>query len=155
VSEFVGEVTLTAPDGTEQIITLEEISPGRFVSSFEGTQQGLYRASEGEGEGAIETVFGLGPAAPREFVETVASGDKLEPIVTPLRGGTLNLEDGIPGLRLVGEGRNAAGRGWIGLTPRNAYLTTNITVTPLVSPWLFLLLAGLLSIAAWLREGRR
>jgi hypothetical protein len=155
LSEFVGDVTLTAPDGTEQIVTLEEISPGRFVASFEGTQQGLYRATEGEGEEAIETVFGLGPAAPREFVETVASGDKLEPIVTPLRGGTLRLEDGIPGLRLVGEGRNAAGRGWIGLTPRDAYLTTNITVTPLVSPWLFLLLAGLLTIAAWLREGRR
>ena len=159
LSEFVGEVTLTAPDGTEQIVTLEEISPGRFVASFEGTQQGLYRATEGptegEGEQAIETVFGLGPAAPREFVETVASGDKLAPIVTPLRGGTLRLEDGIPGLRLVGEGRNAAGRGWIGLTPRDAYLTTNITVTPLVSPWLFLLMAGLLTVAAWLREGRR
>lgn len=151
LSETVGEVTLTAPDGTEQAIALEEVSPGRFVTSFEGTQQGLYRVVEGD----IETVFGLGPAAPREFIETVASGDKLQPLVEPLRGGILNLEDGIPGLRLVGEGRNAAGRGWIGLTPRNAYVTTNITVTPLVSAWLFLALAALLTIGAWLREGRR
>ncbi len=151
LAEEIGEVTLTAPDGTEEIILLEEVTPGRYSATFEGTQQGLYRAVEGE----IETVFGLGPAAPREFVETVASGDKLEPIVTPLRGGILALEDGIPSLRMVGEGRNAAGRGWIGLTPRNAYVTTNITVTSIVSPWLFLLLAALLSVGAWLREGRR
>jgi hypothetical protein len=56
---------------------------------------------------------------------------------------------------MVGEGRNAAGRGWIGLTPRNAYVTTSITVTPLVSAWLFLALAALLTVGAWLREGRR
>jgi hypothetical protein len=151
LSETVGDVTLIAPDGTEQIVALEEISPGRFVASFEGTQQGLYRATEGE----IETVFGLGPAAPREFVETVASGEKLASLVEPLRGGILNLEDGLPALRMVGEGRNAAGRGWIGLTPRNAYVTTSITVTPLVSAWLFLALAALLTVGAWLREGRR
>ncbi len=147
----VGEVTVTDPDGSERAITLDEVRPGRFVASFEGTSQGLYRVKEGE----IETVFALGPAAPREFVETVASGDKLEPIVAPLRGGILNIEDGIPNVRMVSEGRNAAGRGWIGLTPRNAYVTTNITVTPLVSSWLFLLLAALLSVGAWLREGRR
>jgi len=88
-------------------------------------------------------------------VETVASGDKLVGLVDATRGGVLSLEDGVPGLRMVGEGRNAAGRGWIGLTPRNAYVTTNVTVTPLVSPWLFLLLAALLTVGAWLREGRR
>jgi len=61
----------------------------------------------------------------------------------------------VPNLRLVREGRNAAGRGWFGLTPRDAYLTTSVTVTPLVSAWLFLLLAGLFTVGAWLREGRR
>ena len=151
LSEEIGEVAITEPDGTTRAIDLNEVSPGRFASSFEGVDQGLYRVVEGE----IETVFALGPAAPREFVETVASGEKLEPLVTPLRGGILNIEDGVPGLRMVSEGRNASGRGWIGLTPRNAYVTTNITVTPLVSSWLFLLLAALLTVGAWLREGRR
>ncbi len=151
LAKTIGEVSVTTPDGTEQVLTLEEISPGRFVASFEGQEQGLYRVKEGD----IETVFALGPAAPREFVETVASGDKLEPMVTPLRGGIVNIEDGVPGIRMVGEGRNASGRNWIGLTPRNAYVTTNITVTPLVSAWLFLALAALLTVGAWLREGRR
>ena len=39
----------------------------------------------------------------------------------------------------MAEGRNASGNGWIGLTPRDAYLTTDVTVSPLLRPWLFLL----------------
>ncbi|PTX54737.1 hypothetical protein C8N43_3557 [Litoreibacter ponti] len=147
----VGELEITAPDGTVTVVPLEETTPGRFTATFVGPEPGLYRLKEGD----QESVIALGPAAPREFVETIASGDKLEPLVDSTRGGILRLEEGLPGLRMVGEGRNAAGRGWIGLTPRNAYLTTNVTVTPLVSPWLFLLMAALLTIGAWLREGRR
>ncbi|WP_281856629.1 hypothetical protein [Litoreibacter halocynthiae] len=146
-----GELEITAPDGTVTKLPLEETSPGRFTATFEGPEPGLYRLKEGD----QESVVALGPAAPREFIETIASGDKLEDLVDATRGGILRLEDGIPNLRMVGEGRNAVGRGWIGLTPRNAYLTTNVTVTPLVSPWLFLLLAMVLTVGAWLREGRR
>ncbi|MEM9434738.1 MAG: hypothetical protein AAGA12_12520 [Pseudomonadota bacterium] len=151
LSEEIGEVTVTNPDGSEVTLQLEEVSPGRFTSQYEGPEPGFYRIVEGE----EETVIALGPSAPREFEETIASGEKLTPFVDATRGGTFRIEDGTPDIRLVGEGRNAAGRGWIGLTPRDAYITTNLTVTPLVSPWLFLLLASLLSVAAWMREGRR
>jgi hypothetical protein len=54
----------------------------------------------------------------------------------------------------VREGRIAAGRGWIGITPREAYVTADVTVTPLVAPLLFLLAAMGLTVGAWLREGR-
>ncbi|WP_298260331.1 hypothetical protein [uncultured Litoreibacter sp.] len=146
-----GDLEVTAPDGTVSNVPLVETSPGRFTATFDGPQQGLYRLKEGD----LESVIALGPAAPREFIETIASGDKLDGIVSATRGGILRLEEGLPNLRMVGEGRNAAGRGWIGLTPRNAYVTTNVTVTPLLSPWLFLLLALVLCVGAWLREGRR
>ncbi|MFY0692458.1 MAG: hypothetical protein JXR14_11125 [Paracoccaceae bacterium] len=147
----IGPVDITAPDGTQESITLDEVSPGRFVATYEGAAPGLYRIAEG----TRETVIALGPSAPREFVETIATGAKLAPMVEATRGGVLALENGVPGLRMVSEGRNAAGRGWIGLTPRNAYLTVNVVVTPLVSPWLFFLMAALLSVAAWMREGQR
>ena len=146
----IGSVEVTAPDGSIMELTLEETSPGRFTGVFEGPEIGLYRLKEGD----QESVIALGPAAPREFVETVASGEKLEPYVDATNGGTLRLEDGVPSLRMVGEGRNAAGRGWIGLTPREAYLTTNVTITPLLSPWLFFAFAAALAVGAWLREGR-
>jgi hypothetical protein len=151
LSREIGAVTITAPDGTEQELELSETTPGRFIANFIGPEPGLYRLKEGD----QESVIALGPAAPREFIETIASGDKMAELIDGTRGGTVSLEDGVPGIRMVGEGRNAAGRGWIGLTPRNAYLTTNVTITPLVSPWLFVFLAALLSIGAWLREGRR
>ena len=44
--------------------------------------------------------------------------------------------------------------GWVGLTPRDAYETLNVTQTPLLPAWLVLLLASLLIVGGWVREGR-
>jgi hypothetical protein len=144
------DVEITAPDGTVTVLPLEEVAPGRMSATFEGPEPGLYRLKEGD----LESVIALGPAAPREFEETIATGDKLAEAVTLTRGGILPLEAGVPRLRDVGEGRNAAGRGWIGLTPRDAALTTDLRISPLIAAWLFLALAAALTLAAWLREGR-
>ncbi len=151
LADGVGSLTVTAPDGTEAEVVLSETAPGRFTAEIEGAEQGLYRLVEGE----EEAVIALGPAAPREFEETIASADRVTPIVEPLTGAVFRLEDGMPDLRRVSEGRNASGRGWIGLTTREAYVTTDVTVTPLVAAWLFLLLAAGLMVAGWLREGRQ
>jgi hypothetical protein len=151
LADTVGDVTVTYPDGSEDIVVLEQTEPGQFTAEIAGAEQGLYRLSDGE----MDAVIALGPAAPREFEETIASGDRLTPVVGPLNGGILRLEDGFPDIRRVAEGRNASGRGWIGFTPRAAYLTTDVTITPLIQTWIFLLLAAGLMLAAWLREGRR
>ena len=95
------------------------------------------------------------PAAPREFEQTIASGDPLAVVVAASGGGIQHLSDGVPDIRRVGVGRVASGRGWIGITPRGAYLTADIRVVPLLPAWGFLLMASLLAVAAWLREGRR
>jgi hypothetical protein len=151
LAEGVGTLSVTAPDGTESEIVLEETAPGRFTAEIEGADQGLFRLVEGD----LETVIALGPAAPREFQDTIASAGPMEPLTDALGGAVVRLEDGMPDIRRVVEGRNAAGRGWIGLTPREAYLTTDVTITPLIATWLFLLLAAGLTVAGWLREGRR
>ena len=151
LEDSAGDVTVTAPDGSEVVVELEESSPGRFTGEFTGPEIGLYRLREGD----REAVIALGPAAPREFEETLASGALLEEPAAVLRGGVMRLEDGMPDIRSVSEGRNASGRGWIGVTPRAAYLTTDITVTPLLPAWLFLLLAAGLMLAGWIREGRQ
>ncbi|MGR3466236.1 MAG: hypothetical protein ACU0CI_00030, partial [Shimia sp.] len=124
---------------------------GRWTGSYEAPDIGLYRLTDG----AEEAVIALGPAAPREFEETIASDAGFVPLVEPTRGGLVALEDGAPDLRAVREGRPAAGRGWIGITPRGAYQTTDVRVAALVPPWAFLLLSALLLVGAWLREGRR
>ena len=72
-----------------------------------------------------------------------------------MRGGVVRLEDGLPSVRNVRAGRPAAGRGWIGFTPRAAYQTRDVRQTPILPGWLVLLLSAGLITAAWLREGRR
>jgi hypothetical protein len=147
LADTVGQLNVTAPDGSESAVLLKEVMPGRFAVEITAAEQGLYRLVEGD----FETVIALGPAAPREFEQTIAS----DHLLAPLSGAVLRLQDGMPDLRRVAEGRNAAGRGWIGLTTRQAYVTTDVKVTPLIAGWLFMLLILALSVAGWLREGRR
>ena len=151
LEEGVGDVTVTAPDGTESVLGLEKAAPGLFTGEVEASQLGLWRLADGE----RETVIGVGPAAPREFERTIAGAEALEPLVEATRGGVSRVEDGLPSVRDVRPGRDAAGRGWIGLTPRDAHLTTDVSVAALLPPWAYLLIAGALMVGAWLREGRR
>lgn len=150
LNESAGPVTIVDPSGNEVVLDLEEVSPGRFETLFEGPEIGLYRLLDGE----LESVIGLGPAAPREFEETIATASLLQPLIETRRGGVIRLEDGVPSLRNVREGRPAAGRGWIGLTPRGAFETRDVTQIPLLPGWLVLLLASVFIVWAWLREGR-
>jgi hypothetical protein len=129
---------------------MPETAPGRYQTTWQAPMLGLYRLEQGD----LTRVIAVGPSAPREFVETIASGDGLAPIVALDQGGILRLQDGAPTIRTVREGRPAAGRGWIGITPRSAYVTEDLRVTPLAPAWLLLLLAAGLAVGAWLAEGR-
>ena len=151
LDETVPPVTITAPDGSTTELPLAPAGPGRFEAEYTGEEIGLYRLENGD----EVTVIGLGPAAPREFVETIASDEALRPVIDALRGGVARVEEGLPRLRDVRLGRPAAGRGWLGLTPRGAYETRDVRQTPLLPGWLVLLLSALFITAAWLREGRR
>ena len=151
LSEDVPPLMITGPDGTVIEMPLSPAAPGRFETIFTGPEIGLYRLENGD----QTSVIGLGPAAPREFIETIADSSVLEPVMAAMRGGESRLEEGLPSIRNVRAGRPAAGRGWIGLTPREAYETRDVRQTPILPAWLVLLLSAGLITAAWLREGRR
>jgi hypothetical protein len=151
MSDSAGDVTVTGPDGTRTVVQMQETRPGLFEGVFDGPEIGLYRLEDA----ALETVIGLGPAAPREFEQTLATAEVLQPAVDAMRGGVLRIEDGLPSIRSVRAGRPAAGRGWIGITPREAYETLDVRQMSLLPPWLVLLLSAGFIIGAWLREGRR
>ncbi len=145
------EVTVTLPDGSTATLPLLQTGPGQYQAAYPASQLGLYRLQQGD----LVRVIAVGPSAPKEFEQTLASGDKLAPIVATTKGGILALENGIPDLRLVSDGRPAAGRGWIGITPRSAFVTGEIRVGPVLPAWAYLLLAALASVLAWWREGRK
>ncbi|MFD0860016.1 hypothetical protein [Roseovarius aquimarinus] len=151
LEEEVEDVTVTGPGGSEVTLPLEEVSPGRFEAIYAGPEIGLYRLTSGD----QSAVIGLGPAAPLEFERTIASGEALAPLIDATGGGVRALEEGVPAIREVREGRPAAGRGWLGITPRGAYVTQSVTLTPLLPAWLVLALIAAMVTGAWLREGRR
>jgi hypothetical protein len=146
----LGDLTIAGPDGAQVKLPMPEVSPGKLVLDWKAPELGLYRLQQGD----LVRVVAVGPSAPREFEQTLASDTLLAPVVAPLQGGIQRIEDGVPSLRMVREGRPAAGRGWIGLTPREAYVTQDLRVAPLLPSWLMLLLAALLAVLAWLVEGR-
>lgn len=151
LSETVGPVTVTTPTDEQIELELEEVTPGRFEAIYDGPEIGLYRLTNGE----HSAVIGLGPASPVEFESTIADTETLAPLIDRTGGGVQALADGMPRIRSVRPGRVAAGRGWIGLTPRDAYETRSVTQTPLLPAWAVLLLISGLVVGGWLREGRR
>jgi hypothetical protein len=150
LGDSVGPLSVTAPDGSVTELALTEVAPGEWRADWDAPELGLYRLREGD----LDAVVALGPPAPREFEQTIATSDVLAPLIDSQRGGVALVEDGLPDLRLVTEGRVAAGRGWLGLTPRNAFVTRDLTVAALLPGWAWLLLAAGLALGAWLREGR-
>jgi hypothetical protein len=146
-----GPVRITAPDGSVTDLALPQATPGRYEAVFKAPMLGLYRLEQGD----LTRVIAVGPATPREFVETIASGADLAPLAEATKGGVTRLEPGNPDIRTVAEGRIAVGRGWIGITPREAYLTTDIDVSPFLPAWAWLVLAAGLAVVAWLIEGRK
>lgn len=145
------EVVITAPDGREARLSLNELGPGKFQADWTAPDLGLYRLSQGD----LKRVVAVGPAAPREFEAALATGAVLDPVAKASRGGVTRLEAGMPDIRLVREGRVAVGRGWIGLTPRGGYETGEVRIAPFLPAWAWALLALASIVAAWLVEGRR
>src|SRR6056297_672125 len=151
LGEEVGDFEIIGPDGETVTLTPEQVGPGRYQAVYDAPEIGLYRVTDGD----LDAVAALGPAAPREFEQTIASRETLEPVVDATRGGVRRLQEGMPDLRQIRDGRPAAGRGWIGILPRDAYQTADVTVRPILPAWAMLLLAAALVVGAWLWEGRR
>ncbi|MEZ5751030.1 MAG: hypothetical protein R3D60_03345 [Paracoccaceae bacterium] len=145
------DVVITRPDGRTDVVPLVQTAPGRFEATFPSSDPGLYRATAGE----LEALAVLGASNPLEFQRVVSRDEPLQTLVSGTQGGIARIDDGIPTLRLVESGRQAAGRGWLGIVPRGAYETVDLRLSPLLPAWIWLILAAGLGLVGWLREGRR
>jgi hypothetical protein len=150
LSETIPPVTATSPSGEVAAVELTEVAPGLWQGRIEEAENGVWRLENGD-EQAVAVV---GPSAPKEFENPVSTGDLLSPLAAATRGGVRRLEDGMPDVRIVREGRVAEGRAWIGLADREAYQLRDIRQVDLAPGWLSLILAAGLAFAAWRVEGR-
>ena len=154
MQDSAGPLVITRPDGETEELALTQAGPGRFAADWTAPEPGLYRLQDGD----LRRVLALGPAAPREFEQTVASGEALSPLVEATGGAVVRLSDGVPDLRTVSAGRSAHGRGvardWIAITPREAATVTGLERRPLLPGWAWLVLIAGLILTGWLSEGR-
>ena len=141
---------IIAPSGERTTATWAPAGPGRWLTTFEANEQGLHRLSDGE----LTAIAAIGPPAPVEFESAISTPDLLQPLIDATDGGALRLANGIPDIRRVRDGRTAAGRGWVGLSRREAYAVEDVRLTPLAPGWAMLLLSAGLMLAAWRVEGR-
>jgi hypothetical protein len=143
-------LTITDPSGVEREGTFQQIEPGLWRAVIEAREQGLHRLSDGR----LTALAAVGPASPKEFENPISTGDVLAPLAAATGGAIMRLADGAPDIRRVTEGRAAEGRGWIGLSRREAYAVRDVRLTALAPGWLMLLVTAGLLLAAWRVEGR-
>lgn len=143
-------LTIISPTGERSETPFAPVGPGRWRTIFEAQEQGLHRLSDGD----LAAVAAIGPPAPIEYEEPLSTTTLLKPLADATGGGILRLADGAVDIRRVREGRNAEGRGWVGLVKRGAYAVDDIRLTPLAPAWSLLLLSSVLMIFAWRVEGR-
>ncbi len=143
------DITVTGPDGKVITVALEEERDGLYTGSVPISQPGLYRVSDGD------RVFmaAAGALNPIEFSDINATTELLAPLSTATGGALRWLDKGVPHLRRIAPGRNAAGRDWVGLTANGDYVVTGVNVVPLLPALLVLLLALGATAFAWRREG--
>ncbi len=149
-------VSVIAPDGVRQSVTLRPSGPGRAAASVAAAAPGVWQASDG-----TRTAYAAGNLAnPREITDLRATAAVLGPLARASGGSVHWLAaahapfraSGAPALRRTEPGRMTAGEGWIGLPARGAHVVTALATIPLLPGWLALALLLGLVILAWWRE---
>jgi len=144
-------VTLTYPSGKRVELSLQNSEPGVWRASARANELGLYRLTDG----TLNTVTATGPLNPKEVADMRATEAILKPIANASGGSVHWLADGgVPKIRRVAPGSRAAGDDWIGLRTNGAYRVTSVEQSPLLPPWLALLLILGTLLLAWRFEGR-
>lgn len=141
---------VATPSGVSLTAPFVAAGPGVWRAEITTQELGVHQVMDGE----WRTLAAVGGATPREFENAVATNEIFAPLVEATGGGAFRIADGMPEIRRVQEGRPAQGRGWIGLVDREASALRAASLTPLPPPWLALLLAAGLLVAAWRREGK-
>jgi len=156
ISDAAPEVSLTMPDGVVSELTLNESAPGLFSTRLNNPARGLYKANSGD----LFAIGVVGLEAAPEFQNVVSTSESLRPLTEATRGGVFAVRRGdganLPEIRRVRGGDAArAGENWAGLAQRGAERIDNVKDAPLAPAITWLLLIGLLLLAAWAIEGGR
>jgi len=155
IKDDIDQVTVTAPSGKEETVTLDKGERGSWAKAMTVSEQGVYRV----GSGKLASVVTVGNANARELAAVTATDQVLAPLLNQTGGGSFWLgrteadADELPRLVMLRGGHVMHGDDWLGLHKRDAYHVKGVRLFPLFTGFLALgLLLGLLA-ATWFREG--
>jgi hypothetical protein len=144
------DVTITDPAGETRSMTLAPGADGISRAELPASITGLWQVSDGQ----HTALAAAGRLDTPELADLRTTPERMAPIVQSTGGGIVYLTDGNPDLRSTAPGRDAAGRGWLGIRRNHATEVTAVTEVPL-APALIVIFATLGMLAgAWWREGR-
>ena len=155
IKDDIEPVTVTAPSGKEETVTLDKAEPGLWRKSMTAGEQGVDRISSG----TLASVVTVGNANAKELSAVTATDAALSPILNETGGGSFwlgrNQADAspLPRIVMVRGGHVMHGADWLGLHKRDAYHVQGVRLFPLFTGFLALaLLLGMMAIT-WVREG--
>ena len=155
IKDDIEPVTVTAPSGKEETVTLDKAEPGIWRKSMTAGEQGVYRISSGK----LASVVTVGNANAKELSTVTATDAALSPLLNETGGGSFwlgrNQADAspLPRIVMVRGGHVMHGADWLGLHKRDAYHVQGVRLFPLFTGFLALaLLLGMMAVT-WFREG--
>jgi hypothetical protein len=150
MADTVAPVTLTGPDGKDEIVAMSEISPGIFTGRKTTSEQGIYKATDG----TLTTIAAIGNSDDKEAGNVLATADLLTPAATVTRARTYWIEDGLPRLSKADAGALMGGGSWAALKDNKQFKVTAVRETSLFSTLASLAVLLLAMAGMWYREGR-
>jgi hypothetical protein len=156
LGDQVPPVTLTAPSGAQQRVTLSPDEPGLSRAVVNADEFGLYKLTDGK----LSALVNVGPENPREFQEVVSTPDKLRPITTATGGTVRRIGGGgdaihLPRFVAMHDSPIYGGSDYIGIKRTGASVVTGVGVAPLAVGFVGLLALLGSVLMGWLWEGRR
>src|ERR1700694_2875570 len=85
IKDDIDQVTVTAPSGKEETVTLDKGERGSWAKAMTVSEQGVYRV----GSGKLASVVTVGNANARELAAVTATDQVLAPLLNQTRGGRL------------------------------------------------------------------
>lgn len=160
IEEKTTPITLHTPSGQTLTVNPDSAGPGLWRAIVPVNELGLYSAEQG-GKHPVSSFINIGPTNPKEFVNTVSSTEIVRSFVTGTGGNVSRAGDAPATLKLPRveqldneqAARGMSGQDWLGVHMRDASNLKDTNRTPIIPPWLALVMAvGLYAGARW-REG--
>ena len=149
-------VTVTAPSGLSETVTLTAAKPGLSRAAYTTKELGLYRLSDG----TLSVLTSVGPENPREYQDVVSNAAILTPLAEATGGSVRRIGSAsgdalhMPRIAAMRAASNYAGSDFIGVKRTEASVTRGVGVLPLAIGLLGLLALLGSIVLAWFFEGR-